>query len=781
MKIKTKTTLVASLLMVIPTLIAVAAIGWIALDNGRQSLVRQVEKQLISVRETTENTLELLLDTIDAQALTFSRDRMVVDATKLMSTAFQIYASQKGLLGNAGAEKRQKMRKAVEAYYRGPFSKRYSELNPGEKPPLDQWLADLNDTQVALQYSYIVDNPNPLNRKDELTATKDNTLYDSLHQRFHPSFREFREAFDYYDIFLVNTQGDVLYSVSKRIDFAANLLKGNLKDSSIGRVFQAALKAEQEDAVIFSDYAPYPAAYGEMASFVASPVYEKGKKIGVLLFQLPVNEISAVMTHGFQWQEVGLGKSGETYLVGQDRTLRSEIRSLIEEPEAFFERLKATQISPSVIEQIRARNSSIGLLPMDSPAIEAALSGEKGIAQYPDSSGQTVIAAYAPLRLHGIEWAIIARMKQSEALVPVEQLKTRIGGIGLAIAIAVLLLGGFIGILISRNFVRPIEQTVDAIKDIAEGDGDLTQRLQINSRDEMGELAHWFNRFMEKLQTLISDLAQVTSQLGLSSQELSSVSGETRQAIVSQKQQTEDAAAAIHQMASSVQEMAHSAAATTESAMEARNKAGESRQTVQKNMQNINDLMSTMDSTSEVISRLEQDSTDIGGVLDVIRNIAEQTNLLALNAAIEAARAGEQGRGFAVVADEVRTLASRTQESTEEIQHMIERLQNASKQAVDAMARTRSQADQGQQYANRTGEMLTEISDAITQVSEMNTQIAHSLEEQRSAAMHVSSNVEGISEISEKTASGAEKTASASEKLAELSEQLKRLVGQFRV
>jgi len=203
--------------------------------------------------------------------------------------------------------------------------------------------------------------------------------------------------------------------------------------------------------------------------------------------------------------------------------------------------------------------------------------------------------------------------------------------------------------------------------------------------------------------------------------------------------------------------------------------------TVQENLQTIRSLSQTVEQASSVNSRLEQDSTDIGGVLDVIRNIAEQTNLLALNAAIEAARAGEQGRGVAVVADEVRTLASRTQESTQEIQQMIERRQCASKEAVSAMNETNERAGQSTEYAHRTGDMLNGIGASIIQVSDMNLQIVHATREQSLAAEQINENVIGISRITEQSAASVQQTAAASEGLSRLAGQLQQLVAQFKI
>jgi methyl-accepting chemotaxis protein len=782
MKIKTKATLVASLLMAIPTLIATVMVGWIAIGNGQQALEAQARNQLVLVRETTRDSIEHFMHIIRGQILTFSGNRMVIDAMKLMPSAYQIYKGQKNLGGRAGQARLQQMREELARYYREDFSNEYRKRNHGQSPDVESWIQQLDDTQIALQHTYISANPNPLGEKDKLVKVGDNTLYDTLHQRFHPSLSDYQKRFGYYDIFLVdNETGNIVYSVFKEIDFSTNLLTGAWAETDIGKVFREARNAESADFVALSDYRAYPPSYNDQAAFIASPVFDQGKSVGVLIFQLPTHEISKVMTHAGNWEEVGLGKTGETYLVGADKTLRSGSRGLTRQPDEFINRLEQNGMDGSVIELLRARGSAIGILPVRSPAVDLALEGRSGFMRFRNPQGKEVLSAYTPLDIAGLNWALLAEMETDEALGSVDRLKQAIATFGLGISAIVLIIGALIGLVVGKLFVKPIEQTVTAVRDIAEGEGDLTRRIEIDSKDELGELAHWFNRFMERLQGLITELSQVTGQLGHSSRELSGVSSETRDALSKQQSQTEEAASAIHQLTSTIEEVAEHADTTARTAHEARGKADLSQQTVRQNIETIEGLSRTVEQASQVISRLERDSTEIGGVLDVIRNIAEQTNLLALNAAIEAARAGEQGRGFAVVADEVRTLASRTQESTQEIQSMIERLQAASKEAVDSMSQTREQAGQGQEYAHRTGEMLGEISGAIVQVSEMNTQIAHSVEEQKQAAQGISRNVEGISRIGENTAEGAQKTASASESLSRLAQQLQQLVAQFKV
>lgn len=344
-----------------------------------------------------------------------------------------------------------------------------------------------------------------------------------------------------------------------------------------------------------------------------------------------------------------------------------------------------------------------------------------------------------------------------------------------------LVLGGVIAWGILKMIIVPIQAALDAMADIVGGDGDLTRRLDDSSRDEIGKLANGFNRFAGMVHHIIKEMRGYTEQLSHSADRLSIVTEETSRGADRQQHQTDDVVAAVNELAATGQEVARNTAEAAEAAQNAENASSEGRAVVGKTIDAIDALAGEIVQAGEVVNRLESDSVAIGGVLDVIRGIAEQTNLLALNAAIEAARAGEQGRGFAVVADEVRTLASRTQESTAEIQTMIERLQAGSQEAVKVMNKSKENADFTVEQAAQAGASLQAISEAVTVINQMNVQIATAAEEQNAVAENINQSVVTISEITEQTAAGAQQTASASNELNQLSEQLSGIVKQFKV
>ncbi|MES2821933.1 MAG: methyl-accepting chemotaxis protein [Pseudomonadota bacterium] len=310
--------------------------------------------------------------------------------------------------------------------------------------------------------------------------------------------------------------------------------------------------------------------------------------------------------------------------------------------------------------------------------------------------------------------------------------------------------------------------------------GDLTITADYQGQDELGRVAQAFNRMRERFHAMVQQVSGATAQLAAAAQQTSAVNMQTGAGVRRQQSEIEQVATAMHEMTATVQEVAHSAAGAAQAAQQADQDAADGKRVVGQTVEVIEVLACEVEKAATVIRQLEQDSDKIGGVLEVIRSIAEQTNLLALNAAIEAARAGEQGRGFAVVADEVRTLASRTQQSTTEIQGMIEKLQSGSSNAMKVMDVSCSQARKGVEQVAQAGATLDCISRSVATINDMNAQIASAAEEQSSVAEEINRNIVTVSQVAEQVSVGAQQTASTSEELARLAEQLQGMVGQFR-
>ena len=350
-----------------------------------------------------------------------------------------------------------------------------------------------------------------------------------------------------------------------------------------------------------------------------------------------------------------------------------------------------------------------------------------------------------------------------------------------AITFVVLLVIAVIGMLVANTILRPLHLMKANLDDIAAGEGDLTHRLAITSQDELGDLARSFNRFVDKIHAMVRQITDMTFQLTTLVGQVSDQAHRSEQAMERQRHETDQVATAINEMSSAAQEVARSAQGASVAAQKTDEEGQVAKRVVDGSIQQIHALVSDIRSSGSSLDSLQQDVTSIVSVLGVIRSIADQTNLLALNAAIEAARAGEAGRGFAVVADEVRALASRTQQSTQEIQGMIDRLQQGTDEAVQAMRRSSEAGVGTSEQANQAGESLDAMAQLIGTINSMNAQIASAAEEQTAVAEEINRSVHQIAVAVDNVADETQQGAQTTRSLAQLGQRLGDLVGQFRI
>ncbi|XXE93700.1 methyl-accepting chemotaxis protein [Pseudomonas sp. D1-2] len=331
--------------------------------------------------------------------------------------------------------------------------------------------------------------------------------------------------------------------------------------------------------------------------------------------------------------------------------------------------------------------------------------------------------------------------------------------------------------LLTNSITKPIANALDAAEEIAKGN--LTRPITVDGSDEAGRLLRAMSTMQEKLRDTLQRISGSATQLASAAEELNSVTDESARGLTQQNNEIEQAATAVNEMTSAVEEVARNAVSTSEASKHATTSAGDGRDLVQETVGAIERMSADVQSTATLIGNLADESRDIGKVLDVIRGLADQTNLLALNAAIEAARAGEAGRGFAVVADEVRALAHRTQQSTSEIERMIGSIQSGTEQAVDSMRNSTERAESTLNIARGAGMSLDTINTAIVEINERNLVIASAAEEQAQVAREVDRNLVNIRDLSVQTATGANQTSAASAELSRLAVDLNSMVGRF--
>ncbi|MFV8462047.1 methyl-accepting chemotaxis protein [Vibrio campbellii] len=338
----------------------------------------------------------------------------------------------------------------------------------------------------------------------------------------------------------------------------------------------------------------------------------------------------------------------------------------------------------------------------------------------------------------------------------------------------------FVAMFIIKKALAPLTTLSSAMEALSKGDGDLTQRISVNSKDEIGTLAHHVNAFIAKLQEIVRDIADSSSQLNEQSEVSTNVARQTSDGLTVQLHEISQIATAVHEMSATAEEVANNAQMTADSAISSTENCEQGKQVIIRNQDSITNLAQQVENASGIIQELEKNALDINAILSTISDIAEQTNLLALNAAIEAARAGEQGRGFAVVADEVRVLSQRTHSSTDEIREMIETLQKNSVSAVESMQRSQDLAQSSVDDANNATTALEEIATSIQQISDMASHISNAASEQRTVTGEVSKNIQLVNDVSDKMSTEADNSRHLSEELRGIAQQLNAQVQLFK-
>ncbi len=761
-------------LAAIPVLIGCYFLGMSAIKAGKVSLEEDARQSLIAVRDITATEITNYISNIEKQALSLSENLMVVDAMGEFALAYGKYSAN---LDDAELEKR---KQSIQGYYQQQFNVEFQSLNNGESVAIDTLVNPLDKESIALQYDFISNNKDALGNKHLLNTPANDSEYANLHAKYHPVFRNFIDRFGYYDLFLADPEtGDIIYSVFKELDYTTSLIDGPYADSGIGKAFTMANTATDKNFTGLTDFAPYLPSYNAPASFIGTPIYSGEQKIGILILQMPVDKINEVMTYGAKWKETGLGESGETYLVGTDFTMRSNGRFLLEDKESYLDLMATIGLSDQVINTMGAKETSIGLQPVETQGTKAALDGESGFAIFPDYRNVRVLSAYKPIDVGGLRWAIMSEIDEAEAFAPAEELRKKIMAMISIIVVMALFCGPLIAWLLAITILTPIKKMINAVHDLANGEGDLTQRIEADNSCELGELSRWLNQFVEHLDQTFSDLIKSAMRLVPMSEELSEGNIAITKAANEQNQQIATVRDRLHQARLSTDQVQDESELIFSESDKGAKTVQEGIRVFDETYNQIHDLGVIIGDASTSIDSLKVESDKIVSVIDVINSIAEQTNLLALNAAIEAARAGEAGRGFAVVADEVRALASRTRESTLEVSSMVDAIQSGTESVVSTMSRGKQSTEECNIQVQEAKEKLTSIHEAMNKINQRVEGISSSVSEQKGNFDKVSSDFDSLDECFHNSQMASNVTVQIGIDMSKMSVKLHGMVDHF--
>lgn len=570
--------------------------------------------------------------------------------------------------------------------------------------------------------------------------------YTAFHDKVHSHLAPINNKYGYYDLFIISKDyGHVMYTVAKESDFGENLGAGSLKDSGLGKLWKKVKDSGNLEYVDFEAYAP---SNGAQAAFVGGPIKDyDGNFIGVLVLQIP-DKLINVIVQG----RGGMGQSGESYLIGRDSDGSTSYRS------------------DRVVKKGKIGGKKKG------EYIELALSGKTGKAVKTGSTGSKEIVVYSPLKLKGFKWIIMSTMAYDEALAASRAMRNIL--MGLTVLIGLIVLGAVM--FISRSISNPIKLLVRRVQNLSSGDADLTRRIDIDSEDELGELGGWINKFIERIQALIKDVKLNAESVSSASVEISAASEELAATVEQQSRNAGTVGESVSELSTTSNDIARnvddSRAITMKSAELTKN-GGE---IIGNSIESLNAIGEHTGNLGETVDRLAQSTGQIGNIIDVINDVADQTNLLALNAAIEAARAGEAGRGFAVVADEVRKLAERTGTATKEIEKIIINLQKEADEAGKAMEMAKGEVDKGAALGQESLAILQEIIETGSEVDSSTESIASAITEENATIDLISNSVQEITSGIQQSSNAVSEVASTAENLASEAENLRDMVNSFK-
>lgn len=458
---------------------------------------------------------------------------------------------------------------------------------------------------------------------------------------------------------------------------------------------------------------------------------------------------------------------------------RYEVRGYTNNVSAETEARAAAQIEKAIA-GLKNLNAVFGSSQQTALAsLETALGAYRSAVQSYKAANANIVAARAEMTTQGTDIVTISDKLYDIQLERRDAESAQARSLQLISTLLALLVGIIAALVITRQITRPLQETLAVVERIASGD--LSHNIQVTRRDELGVLQQGIQRMGTTLRELISGIRDGVTQIASAAEELSAVTEQTSAGVNSQKIETDQVATAMHEMTATVQEVARNAEQASLAAADADGQARAGDKVVAEAIAQIERLAAEVARSTDAMAHLQQESNKIGSVMDVIKAVAEQTNLLALNAAIEAARAGEAGRGFAVVADEVRGLAQRTQKSTEEIEGLVAGLQNGTQQVANVMNNSRSLTDSSVELTRKAGVSLENITRTVSNIQSMNQQIAAAAEQQSAVAEEISRSIVNVRDVSEQTATASDETAKSSVELARLGSQLQQMVSHFRV
>lgn len=817
-------------LATLPLVVLALVLAYFAARQSAQSLDARANDQMQSILVGKQAEIGAFFDGIADNMTIIAEGEQTKRALSDFTTNFKTVSEQLPLpLDQA--------RSAVGDYYRNQFALQFGKRNSGAVVEVDAILRAQSDQTVAAQYLYIAANQNALGEKNKLNvAAGDTSAYSALHAGFHPFARTAVERLGLYDFFLVNLEGDVLYTYFKELDYASSLLSGPWAKTGLSEAFNNA-RGIARGEVRLTDYAPYVPSYNDQAAFVSTPVYDGDRQIGVFIVQLPIDRVNAIMTFDSKWKEVGLGDSGEVYLVGADKTPRSISRFMKEDAIGFSAMMKQLGATPENLASMGTRASNIGLMTIDTRATQEAFSGKSGVSVYPDYRQIPVLGAYAPLKVLNQSWAILSEIDESESNAPIAGLRKQIAMVSLVAFLAMATIALFVALRLARSINKPIAHFGDVVDKVSKGDN--LARVRLPATDEIGTLGVAFDHMLDEriavqtkitkendmlnnsvveIMTSVAELAsrnlavkvpvsedvtgavadainmmtrstatalgnvrRISNTVSVTSNSVRSRSDLVHAQATSASNQATSASAEIQQTAMALREMGEQAREANKHGELAIKATGDAMDIVRATVTGISESRDQIRETEKRVKRLGERSQEISGVVNIIGQIAERTSVLALNASMQAVAAGDAGRGFAVVADEVKRLAENARNATQQIGSLVNAIQVDTAETIQAMNGTIAQVVAISKLADQAGGQMNATRAATEQLVSAVRNIAASTQSQSAASATLLTRAYELLQSSQKTLEELDAQRVDTATLASSAQDLVNTVAEFRL
>jgi methyl-accepting chemotaxis protein len=831
MKIGHKLLAGAVALTLVPLALTAGLLWQGATSLSGQTVEKQLQTQLTALRDQKSQQLRDEVQTRVAALRALGANHSSVEAMARMGGAFQNAARE------AKAANQAAMRQAMLDYVNSSFGTEFARRNPGKAPDLTALIDARDPSAVLLQHEYIVANTNALGEKDKLMTAPSALAYNAAHAQYHPGFERAQKLFGFYDIFLIDTATDqIVYTVFKELDFGTRLNDGIAARSKLAEAYLRVKNAKSRDDVALTDFEPYLASYNDQAAFAAVPLFDGERQIGVLAMQYPIDKITATINSDKAWSKIGLGASGDAYLVGPDKMLRTDLRDVLTAKADFVSQL-GDRASPEARALIDKKSSTIGTVKADSTAAQEALAGRTGVTRFVDFRGVPMLGAYAPLNFEGLNWGIVTAIAQAEADAPVEALSRSTLLRAALIALAVLAVVGVLMSVFLRRFMKPINTLHAAVTAVAKGQTDARSRLV--QADEVGELGRAFDKLLderiaaleatskenEQLNNSVISLLQTVFQLSnkdltvradvtedvigtlsASINQLSDATGNTLNEVLGIAEQVRTASESVNRQASEVdstaqaerealERMSADLARAAKNMAQVANLSEQSTQTagratsategalraVSTTVRGMDELRQSISETEKRFKRLGERSQEISSAVGLINTISERTHMLAMNASMQAATAGEAGRGFGVVADEVQRLSESSRQATTTISQLVNNIQLETNETLYTMNRLISQVVAQSEQAQRAGEQMTLTQQTTAELVKMVQDIAGFSEQQSLLARELRLSVLKLNKGSEQTVSVVSQQTRSTAELVDTSRRLAQTVSQFKL